>query len=293
MSKGIFGGSIVAVVTPMADGGAVDNDALRGLIQWHVDSGTQGIVVAGTTGESPTLSVAEHHKLIADTIRFADGRIPVIAGVGANATSEAVTLAQHALKDGADAGLSVVPYYNKPTQEGIYRHFSAVADNADLPLYLYDIPGRCVVGINDDTLMRLAAHDNIVGVKDANGNVETAKARMDLLPDEFVMLSGDDKTAREFMLAGGDGVISVTANIAPLMMRAMCDAARAGDAAAANNADAPLAAFHNEQGAESNPIPVKFVLAECGRIPPGIRLPMTPLADKYHNAVRAAAQGLQ
>ncbi|MGI9338257.1 MAG: 4-hydroxy-tetrahydrodipicolinate synthase [Gammaproteobacteria bacterium] len=292
MNAGVFGGSIVAVVTPMAAGGAVDNGALRTLLEWHIASGSEGIVVAGTTGESPTLSVDEHQKLIADAVDIVGGRIAVIAGVGANATAEAVNLARRAKADGADAGLSVVPYYNKPEQEGLYRHFCQVADVADFPVYLYDVPGRCACSFADDTLLRLSAHGNIAGLKDATGDVEVGKRRMELLPDDFVMLSGDDKTACAFMLAGGGGVISVTANVAPAMMRKMTDAARKGDTDAATAADNPLAAFHRAQSAQSNPIPVKFALADGGKIPPGIRLPLTPLAAEYHPKVREAARGL-
>ena len=292
MSAGVFGGSIVAIVTPMGEDGAVDNGALRALLEWHIASGSEGVVVAGTTGESPTLAVDEHQKLIADAVEVVGGRIPVIAGVGANATAEAVNLARRAKTDGADAGLSVVPYYNKPEQEGLYRHFCQIADAADLPVYLYDVPGRCVAGFADDTLLRLAAHGNIKGLKDATGDVEVGKTRMDLLPDDFVMLSGDDKTACDFMLAGGDGVISVTANIAPMMMRKMTDAARQKNKDAAKAADNPLAAFHRAQAVQSNPIPVKFALADSGKIPPGIRLPLTPLAAEYHSSVREAACGL-
>lgn len=297
-----FCGSIVAVVTPMAAGGAVDNGALRALLEWHVASGSEGVVVAGTTGESPTLSVDEHHKLIADAVNIVNGRIPVIAGVGANSTAEAVNLTRRAKADGADAGLSVVPYYNKPEQEGLYRHFCQIADACDMPVYLYDVPGRCACGFADDTLLRLAAHGNIAGLKDATGDVAVGKRRMAMLPDEFIMLGGDDKTACAFMLAGGDGVISVTANVAPAMMRKMTDAARNANKAedgggedakmAAMAADEPLAAFHLAQSAQVNPIPVKFALADIGRIPPGIRLPLTPLADAYHAKVRAAAKDL-
>lgn len=287
-----FCGSIVAVVTPMAADGAVDNGALRDVLEWHIASGTEGIVVAGTTGESPTLSVDEHQQLIADAVRIVGGRVPVIAGVGANSTAEAVNLTRRAKADGADAGLSVVPYYNKPEQEGLYRHFCQIADSCDLPVYLYDVPGRCACGFADDTLLRLSSHGNIAGLKDATGDVAVGKRRMELLPDDFVMLGGDDKTACAFMLAGGDGVISVTANIAPAMMRKMTDAARKGDKDAADDADKPLAAFHLAQSVQVNPIPVKFALADIGKIPPGIRLPLTPLAADYHAKVRDAARGL-
>ncbi len=292
MSK-LPSGSIVALVTPMDSGGGIDGGALRALLQWHMEAQTEAVLVAGTTGESPTLTVAEHRQLIADAVRFAEGRIPIMAGVGANATAEAVAFAKWAREDGADCGLSVVPYYNKPEQEGMFRHFSAAADAVDLPVYLYDIPGRCVVGLWDETLSRLAMHENIVGVKDATGDLLAAKARMDLLPDDFIQLSGDDKSAREYILAGGDGVVSVTANVAPKMMRAMTAAAREGDSAAAEDVDAKLRGFHIAQGVESNPIPVKFALADAGRIPSGIRLPMTPLAEWNQAGVRDAMRGLE
>lgn len=291
-----FCGSMVAIVTPMHEDGAIDHDALAALVEWHIAEGSDGIVIAGTTGESPTLSMKEHQQLIAKTVAIAGGRIPVIAGVGANSTGEAVELTQQAHKDGADGGLSVVPYYNKPTQEGLYRHFSAIADSCDMPLILYDVPARVVTALEDDTVARLAQLPTIVGIKDAVGDVSRVARLAQAVAqkagrEDFTQLSGDDKTSCEYLLAGGDGVISVTANIAPKNMARMVAAARRGDADAAKSADAPMQPFHAAQGVESNPIPVKAALAMMGKSPHGIRLPLTPLSPQHHDAVRKAAEG--
>ncbi|MDM5148084.1 4-hydroxy-tetrahydrodipicolinate synthase [Candidatus Persebacteraceae bacterium Df01] len=281
-------GSIVAIVTPMREDDSVDNEALKKLLVWHLESQTQAIVAAGTTGESPTLSMKENQRLIADTVQWSSGRIPIIAGVGSNATAEAVLLTRRAAADGANAGLSVIPYYNNPTQEGLFRHFSTVANCSDMPIIIYDVPGRCVASINTDTLERLAQHPNIIGIKDATGNQSLAKERFLALPENFLFYSGNDSTACAYMLTGGHGVISVTANVAPLQMQQMSAAALAGDVHGANAKDAHLQPFHLAQGIESNPIPVKWVLADEGRIAPTIRLPLIPLAERYHETVRQA-----
>lgn len=289
-----FAGSSVAIVTPMTDAGDIDYPALKSLIDWQVSAGTDSIVVAGTTGESPTLSVAEHQQLIAKTVAMVAGRIPVIAGVGANSTQEAIALTQHGLAAGADAGLSVVPYYNKPTQEGLYRHFTSIADACELPLLLYDVPGRTITSLNDETVVRLAKHPHIIGIKDATGEVERVGRLSALLGDGvdneagFLQMTGDDKTAKEYLLAGGDGVISVTANVAPSAMKTMILSARQGDRAAADKEDDALVAFHTVQGIESNPIPVKAALHFMGKIGRGIRLPLTPLSGQHHAAVKSA-----
>ena len=281
-------GSVVAIVTPMRADGGVDDGAFVNLLDWHLRSGTKAVLVAGTTGESPALTLDENRRLIADAAKWSGGRMPIVGGVGANATAEAVALARHAAEDGADAGLSVVPYYNKPTQEGLYRHFSAVADASDLPIILYDVPKRCVATFATDTLERLAAHPNIVGIKDATGDIARLAEHRQRLPEDFLFYSGDDGTAMDYILGGGGGVMSVTANIAPAAMQAAAEAAIAGDADSARRLDAPLRAFHEAQSAESNPIPVKWALAESGRIAPALRLPLTPLSSQYHQAVREA-----
>ena len=283
-------GNIVAIVTPMRDDGAVDENSLHHFLEDLIEQGANGVVAAGTTGESPTLSVSEHRRLIAFVARCVDGRIPVIAGVGANSTTEAIELTKGALHDGADGGLSVTPYYNKPPQEGLYRHFSAIADSSAFPLILYDVPGRCITTFETKTLERLAQHENIIGLKDATGDVVLGVERMRALPDDFIFLSGDDKTAMAYVQAGGVGAISVTGNLAPAKMSAMLKAARAKDTQTATALNADLADFHQEQGIQANPIPLKWALADGGKIPGGIRLPLTPLEDRYHAVVRAAAE---
>lgn len=295
--SGKFSGSSVAIVTPMLEDGAIDFPALFSLLEWHISEGTDGIIVAGTTGESPTLAVREHQELIARVVAVVDGRAPVVAGVGANSTREAIVLTRQAQADGADGGLSVTPYYNKPTQEGLYRHFSAIAAATDLPLILYDIPGRCVVPIENNTLIRLAEIPSIVGVKDAVGDAARPPVLRKMLAEKqregFLLLSGDDKTALDYLLAGGDGVISVTANIAPRAMRDMVAAARAGDTPRARKMDAALHAFHLAQGVETNPIPVKAALLMMDKIKGGIRLPLTPLSAQYESAVRESLEAMR
>lgn len=281
-------GSLVAIVTPMNADGDVDGAAFRRLIDWHVDQGTDAIVAVGTTGESATLDEAEHCDALALAVDHAAGRIPVIAGTGANSTSEAIALTRCALQAGADACLLVTPYYNKPTQEGLYQHHKAVAEAVDIPQILYNVPGRTAVDMLPETIARIAEIDNIIGVKEATGDLERIPRLRALTNDRFAIYSGDDATAREAILLGADGDISVTANIAPAAMHAMCAAALTGDADKAAALDAPLAGLHRDLFLEANPIPVKWALAEMGRIGKGIRLPMTWLSDDFHDALGAS-----
>ena len=278
-------GSIVAIVTPMHMDGSLDLDGLRRLIDFHVQEGTDGIVVVGTTGESPTVNVDEHCKLIMMAVDYASGRIPVIAGTGANSTAEAVELARYAKSAGASAHLSVVPYYNKPTQEGLYRHFSTIADAIDLPLILYNVPGRTVADLSNDTVIRLASHDNIIGIKDATGSIERACDLIARSPQGFALYTGDDMLGAPFMLLGGHGVISVTANVAPRLMHQMCIAALAGDVVQTRELNAKLLGLHRYLFCEANPIPVKWALMKMGLIGEGIRLPLTLLAEAHHECV--------
>jgi 4-hydroxy-tetrahydrodipicolinate synthase len=281
-------GSIVAIVTPMNPDGSLDFAGLNKLIDWHIAEGTDSIVIAGTTGESATVSVEEHCALIKATVEQAKGRIPIIAGAGANSTAEAIKLTRFAKEAGADATLQVVPYYNRPTQEGMYQHFKAIAEAVDLPVILYNVPGRTVADMSNETILRLAEIPNIVGVKDATGNIGRGYDLLRLAPKSFAVYSGDDPTAMALMLAGGAGNISVTANVAPRAMADMCRAAIAGDiakAVALNNQVFPL---HQKLFIEPNPVPVKWALAEMGMMPAGIRLPLVPLAAECHDAVRAA-----
>ena len=281
-------GSIVAIVTPMHADGSLDFEGLNQLIDWHIAEGTDSIVIAGTTGESATVSVEEHCALIKATVAHAKGRIPIIAGAGANSTAEAIKLTRYAKEAGADATLQVVPYYNRPTQEGMYQHFKAIAEAVDLPVILYNVPGRTVADMSNETILRLAEIPNIIGVKDATGNIGRGYDLLRLAPKSFAVYSGDDPTAMALMLAGGAGNISVTANVAPRAMADMCRAAIAGDIATAlalNNKVFPL---HQKLFIEPNPVPVKWALAEMGKMPSGIRLPLVPLADDCHAAVRAA-----
>jgi 4-hydroxy-tetrahydrodipicolinate synthase len=268
--------------------GSLDFEGLNRLIDWHIAEGTNSIVIAGTTGESATVSVDEHCALIKATVAHAKGRIPIIAGAGANSTAEAIRLTRFAKEAGADATLQVVPYYNRPTQEGMFQHFKAIAEAVDLPVILYNVPGRTVADMGNDTILRLAAVPGIVGVKDATGNIGRGYDLLRLAPKSFAVYSGDDPTAMALMLAGGAGNISVTANVTPRAMADMCKAAIAGDiptAVALNNKMFPL---HQKLFIEPNPVPVKWALAEMGKMPAGIRLPLVPLAADCHEAVRAA-----
>ncbi len=283
-------GSLVAIVTPMSDDGALDLDALRRLVDWHIAEGTDGIVIVGTTGESPTVSYDEHCLLIRTTVEQAAGRVPVIAGTGANSTVEAIELTECAKAAGAQAGLSVVPYYNKPTQEGLFQHYKKIAEAVDLPLILYNVPGRTVADLSNDTTLRLADVPGIVGVKDATGSMERAADLLRRAPKDFALYSGDDASAMPFMLLGGHGVISVTANVAPKLMHEMCVAAFDGNLARARELNNALLPLHSKLFVEANPIPVKWACAELGLIPAGLRLPLTPLVCRTarHPARRAA-----
>jgi len=281
-------GSIVAIVTPMHADGSLDFEGLNRLIDWHIAEGTNSIVIAGTTGESATVSVDEHCALIKATVAHAKGRIPIIAGAGANSTAEAIKLTRFAKEAGADATLQVVPYYNRPTQEGMYQHFKAIAEAVDLPVILYNVPGRTVADMSNDTILRLAAIPNIVGVKDATGNIGRGYDLLRLAPKSFAVYSGDDPTAMALMLAGGAGNISVTANVTPRAMADMCKAAIAGDIATALELNNKMFPLHQKLFIEPNPVPVKWALAEMGKMPGGIRLPLVPLAADCHEAVRAA-----
>jgi 4-hydroxy-tetrahydrodipicolinate synthase len=281
-------GSIVAIVTPMFEDGSLDFAGLRALVEWHVASGTAAIVAVGTTGESPTVDVEEHVQIIETAIKAAAGRVPVIAGTGANSTREAIELSRQAKRIGAQMSLSVVPYYNKPTQEGLYQHFKAIAEAVDLPIILYNVPGRTVADMSNDTALKLAQVPNIVGIKDATGNLERAADLVNRAPKDFALYSGDDGTGLAFMLSGGHGVISVTANAAPRLMAELCTAAIGGDNGRARQFNARLAGLHKELFVEANPIPVKWVLNQMGKIKPGIRLPMTALSSSFHDRLRDA-----
>jgi 4-hydroxy-tetrahydrodipicolinate synthase len=283
-------GSLVALVTPMHANGEIDWSALKSLVEWHVAEGTHGIVAVGTTGESATLTVDEHCAVIKSVIETVNGRIPVIAGTGANSTREAIELTRLAKEAGADACLLVTPYYNKPTQEGLYQHYKAVSEAVAIPQILYNVPGRTGVDMLNSTVARLAGIPNIVGIKDATGDLVRGQELLNLVGDKMAVYSGDDGTAYELILMGAKGNISVTANVAPKVMSAVCEAALAGNAALAKALNAPLTALHNDLFVESNPIPVKWALAHMGRMEGGIRLPLTPLAESCHDVVRAALQ---
>ncbi|MFN3544378.1 MAG: 4-hydroxy-tetrahydrodipicolinate synthase [Thiobacillus sp.] len=281
-------GSLVAIVTPMREDGALDLDALRRLVDWHIAEGTDGIVIVGTTGESPTVDFDEHCLLIRTAVEQAGGRVPVIAGTGANSTAEAIELTECAKAAGAQAGLSVVPYYNKPTQEGLYQHYRKIAEAVDLPLILYNVPGRTVADLANDTALRLAQVPGIVGIKDATGNMERASDLLRRSPKHFALYSGDDASALPFMLLGGHGVISVTANVAPRLMHELCVAAFEGNLARGRELNNKLLPLHSKLFVEANPIPVKWALAELGLIPSGLRLPLTPLSAGHHEILRDA-----
>jgi 4-hydroxy-tetrahydrodipicolinate synthase len=281
-------GSIVALVTPMRADGAVDHDALVALVERQVAAGTAAIVSVGTTGESATLTVAEHTDVIRRTVEAVAGRVPVIAGTGANATAEAIHLTEAARAAGADAALLVVPYYNKPPQEGLYRHFRAVAEAVELPQILYNVPGRTACDLLPATVARLAEVPGIVGLKEALGDLDRVRELVALGLPDFALYSGDDATARASILAGFQGDISVTANVAPAAMAAMCAAALAGDGEEAARIDADLAGLHRALFVQPNPIPVKWALAQLGLAPDGIRLPLVPLDPAHHDDVRAA-----
>ena len=280
-------GSMVAIVTPMFEDGSLDLNALRALIDFHIDAGTDGIVIVGTTGESPTVDVAEHCLLIKTTVEHVNGRIAVVAGTGANSTSEAIELTAKAKTLGVDACLLVTPYYNKPTQEGLFQHFAAVAAAVDIPQILYNVPGRTSCDLSNDTVLRLTSIKNIVGIKDATGSIERGTDLLLRCPKDFAIYSGDDATGMALMLLGGRGVISVTANVAPKLMHEMCVAAMAGSVKKACEINAKLFGLHQKLFIEANPIPVKWVLQQMGLIQAGIRLPMVNCSSQYHDVLRA------
>jgi 4-hydroxy-tetrahydrodipicolinate synthase len=281
-------GSLVAIVTPMREDGALDLAAFRKLIDWHAAEGTDGIVVVGTTGESPTVDFDEHKELIRLAVQHSRGRIPIIAGTGGNSTAEAIELTESAKKAGATASLSVVPYYNKPTQEGMYLHFRKIAETVDLPMILYNVPGRTVADMQNDTVLRLAQVPGIIGIKDATASIERASDLIRRMPRNFSIYSGEDATALAVILLGGHGVISVTANVAPKLMHQMCAAALVGDVKRARELNLKLLPLHQRLFVEANPIPVKWALAEMGMIENALRLPLSPMSDKFQAAVREA-----
>lgn len=283
-----FQGSMVALITTMHPDGSLDLDSYRKLIDWHVSQGTDALVIVGTSGESPTVTVDEQAQLIQLAVEHADGRLPVIAGVGANSTAEAIHLAQHARDVGAQAGLSVVPYYNKPTQEGMYQHFRTIAEAVDLPSIVYNVPSRTSADLSNDTIVRLAQVPGIIGVKDATGNIARVAPLLRDVPPDFQILSGDDATAAALILLGGRGNISVTANVAPKLMHEMCMAALAGDVVRTRELNVRLAQLNSVLFIESNPIPVKWAAAEMGLCRQGCRLPLTPLDERYHALLRAS-----
>lgn len=288
-------GSLVALLTPMSSDGRIDLPAFRALIDFHAREATDGLVIVGTTGESPTVNVEEHCELIRVAVEHSAGRLPIIAGTGGNSTAEAVELARFAKKVGAEASLSVVPYYNKPTQEGMYRHFKTISESVDLPVILYNVPGRTVADMNNDTVLRLAELPGIIGIKDATGSVERITDLAMRAPKDFALYSGDDLTSMCFMLLGGHGVISVSANIAPRLMHELCVAARAGDLARANAINRQLFLLNRDLFVEANPIPVKWAAQQMGLLEGSLRLPLTPLSEVFHERVRTAmrAAGIQ
>lgn len=286
-------GSLVALVTPMLNDGSVDFDAYRALIDWHIEQGTDAIVAVGTSGESPTVSVDEHCELIKVAVEHAAGRIPVIAGAGGNSTHEAIKLTRYAHSVGADATLQVVPYYNKPTQEGLYQHFKAIADATPCPVIMYNVPGRTVADMSNETIVRLAQVDNIIGVKDATGDVGRGIQLLQQVPENFAVYSGDDSTAAALILMGAHGNISVTANIAPKMMHDLCTAALNQDVNEVRRLNAVLCDLNKLLFIEANPIPVKWALSEMGKIGLGIRSPLTELSEPSQVVIRAALKSAQ
>ena len=286
----MFKGSMVALVTPMTIDGAIDEDALEALVEFHIKNGTDAIVSVGTTGESATLDEEEHCYVMRRTVALARGRIPVIGGTGSNSTREAIELTRCAKEGGCDAVLLVTPYYNKPTQEGMYQHFKAIAEAVAMPQILYNVPGRTGVDMQAETVARLSKVKNIIGIKEATGDLQRARAIREQAGSAFELYSGDDATAMDFMLQGGQGVISVTANVAPKAMHQMCAAAIAGDRAQASAINDKLMALHNKLFVEANPIPVKWALYKMGMISEGIRLPLTVLSQKYHSDITTALQ---
>ena len=281
-------GSLVAIVTPMFEDGSIDYDSLGHLMDWHIDCGTRGIVVVGTTGESPTVNVNEHAELIEYAVKHASSRVPVIAGTGANSTAEAIDLSQHAQKVGADMSLSVVPYYNKPSQEGLYQHFRKIAETVDMPHILYNVPSRTVADLQNETVFRLAEVDNIVGIKDATGDMARGAELISDTPKDFSVYSGDDATFMALMMLGSQGVISVTANVAPKETQMACEAVLSGDFGEARLLNHKLSPLNTTLFLEANPIPVKWALGKMGKIQKGIRLPLVDLDEEFHQLVHDA-----
>ena len=285
-------GSLVAIVTPMTERGALDLRTFDRLLDWHIESGTDAIVVVGTTGESATLSPAEHCELVSHCVSYVNHRIPVVAGTGSNNTHEALEFTSDALNSGADAALLVTPYYTRPSQEGLYQHFKVIAESVDIPQVLYNVPGRTACDLSFETIARLTEFDNIVGIKDATGDLETGLRLMAAYKDRLAIYSGEDGLSRELILAGADGTISVTANVAPSLMSQMCAAALAGDQAQAEQLDGSMNLLHESLFLEGNPVPVKWALAKMGMISPALRLPLVELSSRYHaqvsNALAAA-----
>jgi 4-hydroxy-tetrahydrodipicolinate synthase len=278
MTQSTIHGSIPALVTPMNDDGSIAWGAYKNLIEWHIQEGTHGICVVGTTGESPTVTVEEHCKLIDVAVQVANKRIPIIAGAGGNSTAEAIALAKSAKQSGADATLQVVPYYNKPTQEGLYQHFKHIAENVAIPMILYNVPGRTVADMSNDTILRLAQVPGVIGIKDATGDIGRGAALIAAAPASFIVLSGDDATAAALMLMGGRGNISVSANLAPKLMSQLCEAALAGNIAKTRELHVRGLPLHQKLFIETSPLPAKWALARMGKIPAGLRLPLTPLS---------------
>lgn len=283
-------GSMVALVTPMNADNSLDWASLHKLVDWHLEQGTHAIVAVGTTGESPTLNVDEHLAVIKKVVDQVNGRIPVIAGTGANSTSEAVEWTQAAKDLGADACLLVTPYYNKPTQEGLFLHHAHIAQAVAIPQFLYNVPGRTGVDMKPETVLRLAKVPNIVGIKEATGDLERAKLLIEQAPSDFAIISGDDATAVDLILLGGKGDISVTANVVPAAIARMCELALAGNAEEARAINERLLPLHTAMFVESNPIPVKWAVEQLGLIQSGIRLPLTRLSEQYHQQVKTAMQ---
>ena len=281
-------GSIVAIVTPMHEDGSLDWAAFRALIDFHIAEGSDGIVVVGTTGESPTVDVEEHEALIQVAVEHAAGRIPIIAGTGANSTKEAIELASFSRRAGAAASLTVVPYYNKPTQEGLYQHFKTIAEAVDMPHILYNVPGRTACDLSNDTVLRLAQIPNIVGIKDATGDIERGSDLLQRAPKDFAIYSGDDASTLALMLLGAHGTISVTANVAPKLMHQMCEAALLGEMAKARAINFRLLGLHRHLFVEANPIPVKWAVARMGKMKNSLRLPLLPLTANAQPVVEAA-----
>ena len=284
----MFTGSLVALATPFDERNQVDYAALKRLIQFHVEEGSNGLVIAGTTGEAATLSRSEHVELVTRSVEIADGRLPVIAGTGSNSTSQTIDLSLAVADSGIDAYLLVVPYYNKPMQEGMYQHFMTVADAVSRPVMLYNVPGRTVADMLPETVARLAEHENIFGIKEATGDIERLKQIQSLVDDDFMYYSGDDFTVLPFIEQGGHGVVSVSANVAPAAMASLCKLALSGRLAAAKALDDTLQALNTALFIESSPIPVKWALQQMGLISAHLRLPLTPYSERYHGAMREA-----